>query len=433
MLIEFRLENFRSYRQEQTLSLVAGNVSELPEHKISAGGMELLRSACIYGANASGKSNLFKAMDFMRKTVLRSAETKRRGEFGIFPFLLDAESSGKPSGFEVVFLIEDFRYQYGFKVTRKRVEEEWLFATPLKTNTGRLWFERHVDPDTGQANWRWGPSFKGEKNRLAKLTRPDTLFLSAAYQFNHEQLTPLYKWFENVRVINSPRNLRPITAMMLDRTLRDPEGWRDIRDWIVGIVENADLGITEVSAQERELPEPEFPKGMPDEVRQEILTDLKESVGFDVKVAHENPETRKDVVFSMEDESGGTQCFFNLAGPWLEALTFGYVVFVDEIETNLHPMLTRELVKLFLDPEINREGGQLIFATHDTTLLDPTLLRRDEIWFTEKDTGAATRLYPLSDYEARKGEALQKGYLSGRYGAVPILKAFQKYGAKSKE
>ena len=142
---------------------------------------------------------------------------------------------------------------------------------------------------------------------------------------------------------------------------------------------------------------------------------------------HSNTLTNENISFPLKEESDGTQRFFQLLGPWLEAVHDGYTVFIDELEASLHPLLTRELIKFIQDPRNNKTGAQLVFATHDVTLLDPELFRRDQIWFTEKDKGAATNLYSISDYnerKPRKGEAMQKGYLAGRYGAIPILEAF---------
>jgi len=179
----------------------------------------------------------------------------------------------------------------------------------------------------------------------------------------------------------------------------------------------------------REIGEADIPEGLsvPEEVKTRILEKLKEEYAYDVRMLHRNRETGDDVPFPLARESGGTKRLFELAGPWLEAEALGYTVFVDELEASLHPLLTRALIRFFQSPERNDQGAQLVFATHDTNLLDPEILRRDQVWFTEKDTDGASHLYSLYEYKehrARKGEALQKGYLAGRYGAIPILGRF---------
>lgn len=170
-----------------------------------------------------------------------------------------------------------------------------------------------------------------------------------------------------------------------------------------------------------------FPADMPRDIREKLVERLKEEPPLEVEMLHHNEKTGKEVYLPLHDESDGTQRFFQLLGPWLETVIHGYTVFIDELESSLHPHLTRELVQFIQKSQVVSNAPQLIFATHDTTLMNPELFRRDQIWFTEKDKGGATQLYSMSDYKERKprkGEAMQKGYLSGRYGAIPILEAF---------
>lgn len=427
MLVEFRTGNFRSFREEQVLSLVAGTDTELPGNCIRTGGLRLLRSAGIYGPNASGKSNLVKALEFLKDLVTGSAGLAAgpAGKSAVSPFLLDAESGGKPSSFEITFILDDVRHQYGFTLTRDRIHEEWLYAFPR--NRPRRLFERRPGQREGGYLWRWGPSLRGQNVRLSGQTRLNSLFLSVAAQFNHKQLTPVYEWIsKRLRVLPPPGRLRPITAMHLTSSAIAPSDRDLLEAAVLSFLKDADLGIKGLRVRPREVPEAELAIDVPDEVKPQLLEKLKDMLGFEVEMVHENTDTGKDVLFDLSEESDGTRRFFGLAGPWIEALNRGYVIFVDEIEASLHPLLTRELVRLLHSPG-TAAAAQLVFATHDTTLLDPELLRRDQVWFTEKDEFGATHLYSLSDYKehrARKGEAMQKGYLAGRYGAVPILEAF---------
>lgn len=422
MLIEFRVKNFLSFRDEQVLSLIASNDTLLKGNCFDAGKHRLLKAAAIYGPNASGKSNLIKAVRFMQGLVGDSGEIQPGRPVNVVPFLLDATSNREPSFFEATFLVKRVRYQYGFIVTRERVNEEWLIAYPR--GKPQRWFERGFDEKEQEPTWKWGPSLKGEKSRLAALTRPNALFVSIAAKFNHEQLTPIYKWFNKYLKVLPPKSLmRPVTASMLTLPDLDEEDRQSLKDFVRGFLQDADLGITGFDIKKREIPDADLPKEMPEEEKRQLLHIFAENPVYDVRMTHQNPETEKDIAFDIEDESDGTQRLFELAGPWIESVIRGYTVFVDELESSLHPLLTRKLIKFFQNPDVNEKGAQVIFATHDTTLLDPELFRRDQIWFTEKDKKEASQLYSMYDYKehkARKGEAMQKGYLAGRYGAIPI-------------
>ncbi|HUU20941.1 MAG TPA: ATP-binding protein [Phycisphaerae bacterium] len=421
MLIEFRVRNFLSFRDEEALSLVAGSDTSLPSNVARPDSYRLLRTVAVYGANASGKSNLVKAVSYMRRFVKGSAGMEGEQLFGGFrPFALDAKCAEEPTLFEASFLSDGTRYQYGFTLLQGEVREEWLIAYPR--GRAQRWFDRGTDGRTGEPTWKWGASFKGERTRLAGLTRKNALFLSVAAKFNHLQATPVYEWFDKyLRTVGAGERLYPVTADVLAREALPEHLHTWAKGEILALLADADLGITDVRVKRRRRRAEGISVGA-------VLTakDFKEPP-FDVELVHTNAETGYEVPLRLPEESDGTKRIFELAGPWLDAMARGYTVFVDELETHLHPLLTRKLVAWFQHPETISRGAQLVFATHDTTLLDPELLRRDQVWFTEKDRAGATHLYSLQDYKkhrARKGEALQKGYLSGRYGAIPVLGAF---------
>lgn len=426
MLLEFRLKNWLSFRDEQILSLVASPDTALQGNCIEWNQERILKTAAIYGANASGKSNVIKAVDFMQSLVANSGEMQAGAKLGHDPFLLDAESARRPTLFEATFVTKGIRYQYGFTLTAERVESEWLYAYPSKRV--QRWYERDFDRKLGKQAWQWGPALKGQKQRISGLTRPNALLLSVAAKFNHEQLTPVYEWFRSsLRPL--PRVLGPVTARILTSPELGEAGRSRFNEAVQVFLRDADLGLTDLRVDRRKIGEADIPRGslIPEELKKQILESLKEEYAYDVRMLHANRETGKDVPFPLEQESDGTKRLFELAGPWFEARTFGYTVFVDELEASLHPLLTRALIRFFQSPEWNDEGAQLVFATHDTNLLDPEILRRDQVWFTEKDADGASHLYSLYEYKehrARKGEALQKGYLAGRYGAIPILGRF---------
>ncbi len=424
MLIEFRVANFRSFCEEQVLSLVASNDKEIDKNCTTRGKLRFLKAVGIYGPNASGKSNLIKAVDFMRETVLKSANTKPDESLNVTPFLLDDKSKRKASFFEITFYEKHVRYQYGFTAKSKYIQDEWLFAYPK--GRARLWYERSFNHKTNKPIFKFGGSLGGDKTKLAKMTRLNSLFLSVGAQWNNKQLATIYKWFNNnLRIVPPKEYFKPITAKMLLELESKPEAKKAIYDFITSALKDADLGICGLDVKKIDVDEIRFLESIPEEDKRKLIERLKKEPLIQVEVHHRNKKANKIVSLILEDESDGTQRFFQLLGPWLETLSYGYTVFIDELETSLHPLLVRELIKVVQDPKSNKYGAQLIFATHDTTLLDHKIFRRDQIWFTEKDEDGGTKLYPLSDYKPRKGEAMQKGYLSGRYGAIPIIEEFK--------
>lgn len=417
MLIEFSVTNFKSIQTTQTLSLAASLASELREQNSFAipeqGVPRLLRSAAIYGPNASGKSNLMEAIDFMESFVRESSKEGQEGEpIEVMPFLFNVASRAEPSEFEVLFLQEGVRYQYGFAVNSARVTHEWLIAYP--EGRPQRWFEREFDAAAGKESWYFGSKFKGHKTVLQETTRSNALFLSTAVQLNNEQLKPVYNWFQQKLCAVGVGGLAPGYTASLCKT---EEG----RKRILELMNAADLSIADISVEKKKFDLADLPPSMPQALQEQIKKDLEGKEFHEVKFLHTVAGTEELVALDAEDESVGTMRLFAFAGPWLDVLDNGHVLFVDELNNSMHPLMVRFLIGLINNPEINRKNAQLIFSTHDTSVLDNELFRRDQIWFTEKDATNATRLYPLSDFTPRKGEALEKGYLKGRYGALPYI------------
>jgi AAA15 family ATPase/GTPase len=417
MLIEFSVTNFKSIQTTQTLSMAASPASELREQNSFAipeqGVPRLLRSAAIYGPNASGKSNLMEAIDFMESFVRESSKEGQEGEpIDVNPFLFNVVSRTEPSEFEVLFLQEGVRYQYGFAVTSTRVTHEWLIAYP--EGRPQRWFEREFDATAGKENWYFGSKFKGHKTVLQETTRGNALFLSTAVQLNNEQLKPVYNWFHQKLRTIGVGGLAPTYTTSLCKT-------ESGRKRILELMNAADLSIADISVEKKKFDVNDLPTGMPQVLQEQIKKDLEGKEFHEVKFLHAVAGTEELIALDADDESVGTMRLFAFAGPWLDVLDNGHVLFVDELNNSMHPLMVRFLIGLINNPETNRHNAQLIFSTHDTSVLDNELLRRDQIWFTEKDTANATRLYPLSDFTPRKGEALEKGYLKGRYGALPYI------------
>jgi len=431
MLVEFKVANYRSFREEQTLSLVASKDTQLSDNCVDQGKLRLLKAVGIYGPNASGKSNLIKALSTMRDIIEKPGKPGER--LPVTPFKLHDKYSNEPTSFEVTFIHEESRYQYGFTATSKRIHDEWLYAYPKgrSRDIAQTWFERKFNRKTEETEWNFGSYLKGEREKLKDRTINNVLFLSAGAQWNNKQLTTVHKWFSEKLLIILP--LEPSVVTTVDMLMRaeENEKWKKLSHaYIRDVMQSADFGIHGINVKKQEI-DPEkvpFPPDIPDEVRESVLKDLKGRFSVEVEFIHSAEPTGKEVCFSNLEESNGTRRFFELLGPWLSAIAVGEALLVDELEASLHPHLVRELLKLFQNPRLPSEGAQLIFTTHDTSLLDPELFRRDQIWFTEKDEHGGTRLYSMLDYKPRKGEAMQKGYLSGRYGALPIIKSFELNG-----
>ncbi|MFA7665114.1 MAG: ATP-binding protein [Burkholderiaceae bacterium] len=413
MLVEFRIKNFRSLRDEQVLSLVASKDKTLVDTHTLGTGLkavpQLLKSVAIYGANASGKSNLIKALQYMRGVVMESAALPPGQAFSVQPFRLDADSGGQPTEFEVTFILEGVRYQYGFAMTQQRIVAEHLLV--YKAFKPQRWFERYLDDATGEDVYEFGPGLKGPKNVWERATRPNALFLSMAVQLNSEALRPVFDWFVGGLVIfNEQAQIGPQFSIQM---LKQPDGRRQICDFLRA----ADISIADIEVKTRKVPG--------QAVHFDLLagkTEVRSEEIEEHQLSFSHSTEKGGAVFGLLDESGGTRNLLFLAGPVLEALRKGLTLVIDELDTSLHTLLVRELVRLFHRPEVNTGGAQLIFTTHDTSLLDaPDLFRRDQVLLVEKDAQQASELVALSEFSPRKNEALERGYLMGRYGGVPLL------------
>jgi AAA15 family ATPase/GTPase len=414
MLVEFRTKNFRSLRDEQVLSLVASKDKTLQDTHTHATGIsaapKLLRSAVLYGANAGGKSNLIKALQYMRNVVIESATAIQPGQtFAVQPFRLDSDSVSQPTEFEITFLLGSVRYQYGFTMTSQRIISEHLMV--YKAFKPQRWFTRHFDIGTGKDVYDFGPGLKGPKNLWEGATRPNALFLSMAVQLNSDALSPVFDWFLNRLVIfNEQVQLSPQVTIQM---LKQAEGCRDICNFLSA----ADISIADIDVETRKVPRQALHFDLVAEKTEVRTEEIEEH-----KVRFHHLTEHGKAVFDLMDESSGTRNLLFLAGPVMNILSKGLTLVIDELDTSLHTLLVRELVRLFHRPEINTGGAQLVFTTHDTSLLDaPDLFRRDQVWFVEKDQDQASKLLSLSEFSPRKNEALERGYLIGRYGGVPFI------------
>ncbi len=415
MLIEFRVKNFRSLRNEQVLSLVASNDKTLLDSHTLSTNLKavphLVKSAVVYGSNASGKSNLIKALQYMRGVVLESANLRPGQTFDrLQPFRLDSTSANEPTEFEIIFILDGVRYQYGFAITQQRIVSEHLLV--YKAFRPQQWFDRRFDVESGVDVYEYSSYMKGSKTLWEGATRPNSLFLSMAVQLNSEALRPVFDWFVNKLVIFNEQS--PLSPQFSVEMLKQEANRKAICDFLRA----ADISISDVEVTTR----PASVHSIRFDVASGKSTENIEEKPLDEVKFHHVTEQGK-AVFDLDDESSGTRNLLFLTGPILDILSKGLILVVDELDTSLHTLLVQALVRLFHRSEVNIGDAQLIFTTHDTSLLDSYgLFRRDQIWFVEKKQDQSSDLFALLEFSPRKNEALERGYLQGRYGALPFLR-----------
>jgi len=419
VLLEFTVENYRSYREPAKLSLVASSGDELPENLtgVEDRGLSLLKTVVVYGANGSGKSNLLSAMHFLAALI----EAPSRFELSLYspfvPFGLDPDSAAEPSRMGATFLAGDVLYEYSIAIRVSIIVEEKLVAYP--GSRPQIWINRVGE----KISTRRGLPLLSQ---LARTIRPDKLLLGAAAALDvPEMKAPAYWLAGNLRSRQEAGRWPTATAILLGfgwtrsygemdtirRLMQDPA----FKSWADAFLRRADLGLIGVEVEHAQVqPSGKAREGLDEADRRQIEE-------YRPVFLHEGAAgvlARLD----LEDESHGTRRLFGMLALFYDVLSRGELAVVDEFSASLHPMIVRELVRLFHDPETNPRGAQLIFTTHDTNLLSDRLFRRDQVWFTEKNRSGATQLYSLHDVKGvRADDAIEKGYLRGRYGAIPFL------------
>jgi uncharacterized protein len=413
MLLEFRVSNFRSIRDELVFSMVAssGDKTFAATHLASTGikGLpSVVRSAVIYGANASGKSTLLLALQYMRTVVAESATVIQPNQsYNLPPFKLDDSKLAEPTSFVLSFLMHGVRYEYAFAMRPARIVSESL--TVYRTARPTLLFSRRLAADKQGYDYEFSSLLPGSKKLWQDSTRPNALFLSTAAQLNSELLGQVFSEIaQNIVYIAAGVTVDPEFTTAL---LSTEDGRIAVRQFLI----EADISITDIQAVSR--------KGVHNQIMMGPggQTQTNRVEGEFVFPVFEHKTPKGSATLDLHEESQGTQRLFGLIAPLLDILQNGRTLVVDELDSSLHTLLVRQLVSLFHSAETNPLGAQLIFTTHDTALLDTELFRRDQIWLTEKDDHQATRLYPLTDFSPRKGEAIERGYLAGRYGGIPFL------------
>ena len=394
MIIQFSVENFRSIKGQATLSMVATPLrdTKVAEEEVmfSVSGTDtrLLKSAVIFGANASGKSNVVKALDFFKKYIIDSFKNVQAGEsIDVEPFKLDISTAAAPSSFEMIFIIDGNQYRYGMDVDKESVHGEWLYRKACRKRAKEVEiFYREGDAINVHPSFTIGADLAGRK-----MVRSNALLLSAAAQFNDPTAVQIIEWLTSTTIM-SCSDEEKIWEMAV-KHLDDSE----MRSRMVEFSRYADLGIEDIEKSDNHI--------------------ISRHLQYD-----ENGEQKGVLSFPFQSmESEGTIKYFSLAYPILNALDNGTRLIIDEFDSKLHPILTGRIVSLFNSKDTNPHNAQLIFTTHDSNLLDAGLFRRDQIWFTQKDRLGATELYSLADYRVRNDASFEKDYLAGKYGATPII------------
>jgi AAA15 family ATPase/GTPase len=418
MLLEFTVANFRSFKEAMTLSMVAANLVA-KDKTVDEGNLitideelKLLKTAAIYGANASGKSNLVKALTFMKLFLVNSSkESQSVDKIGVEPFRLNPDSEVLPSHFELVFIMEGKRYRYGFEAVRDRVTSEWLYYVPSSRETN-LFIRKDGAIRTTK---------KLDAEGLDKRTRSNALYLSVCAQFNVPIAEQILKWVtDKLHVLSGLHDHQYLnyTASSFASEVS--------RERIISLIKALDVGISDISVEHSTLSIDSLPNAMPDELKKLISRGSDTFTQLLIKTTHKKYRNdgshMGEEFFDLEEnESDGTQKLFALAGPLLNALKEGEILFIDELDARLHPLVSLAIIRLFSGVDTNPRNAQLVFMTHDTNLLDNKLFRRDQLWFTEKNRQGATSLYSLAEYKVRNDASFGPDYIKGKYGAIPFI------------
>ena len=353
----------------------------------------------------------------MRRLVLFSFEKSSAEELGITPFLLSTETENAPSLFEVVFLIDNVRYRYGFEVDDKGVHTEWLYEATKQAE--KSLFIREKDGIEVMEK-----SFPEGKD-LEERTRDNALFLAVVDQFNGKTAKKIMQWFNSFITVSglSHEDYKGVTFSMLED--------KKTRLLLLDFYKKLDLGFDDITTDKTPFDPKELPDDIPESVVKQLITDLQDSFRIDIRTIHKKYDAKNKVAGKVEfdmrsQESSGANKLFNISGPMFDVLNDGGVLVVDELDVGLHPLLTLAITKLFNSAAFNRKNAQLIFATHDTNLLNYGNYRRDQIYFVEKDKYGASEMYSLVEYKEegktiRKDRSFEKDYIEGRYGAIPFV------------
>ena len=418
MLIYFRFKNYKCFKDEATLFMEATRLKNLKEsNTFEIDKISLLKSAVIYGPNASGKSSVIDALKKMKDIVLHSLDFGISKNYNAEPFLLNIKTQSEVSLFEVAIIVDNVKYRYGFEINiDSTIKKEWLYQKKLQYKSREINLFKRED-----SNIILGASFK-EGKALIEKTRDNALFLTVVAQFNGEISNKILEWFKELNILSNLKSddFEHFSFEMLKNDT--------LKEKIVTIIKEADVGIYDIINKKITYEELKKDNKNIDKLPDFIIDEIKEKGIDTIETKHIVYDEEGNFFglknFDLSMESDGTKKLLALVGPLLYTLFNGKVLVIDELDNSLHTSLVRAIVKLFNSNKFNKLGAQIIFTTHDTNLLDQELFRRDQIYFTQKDIYGASELYSLVEYgkgKARDDLALEKNYLKGKFGATPHI------------
>jgi AAA15 family ATPase/GTPase len=406
MLVAFKLQNFRSFLTEQHFTFASTADRSHDSHCLRTNVKavpRLTKSAIFFGANASGKTNLLIALATFRYLILHSTSYSDDALASWYTPFRFGPSANAPTCFEIEVLLEGVRYRYSAAYDSRRIRSESLLV--YRTGKSQRWFERSFDTTAQREEWApFSPNFNGPREMWRRATRPQALFLTAAAQLNSEQLAPLVHWIEHGLEILFPADhgdMSRIAAYIGDTAFKDR---------LLTLLRAVDIAVEDVRVAEPES----AAKGA---AQEHFAGDSASPVVEFLYARPGSPPVWLDSMF----ESAGTHRLFCLFGPLLAAIERGKLLLIDEFDTGLHPLIARFLVQLINDPQVSTQGAQLVLVSHNATLMDLDILRRDEIWLVQLDAGRTSTLLPLMRASPRKRELIARNYLKGMYGAVPRI------------
>ncbi|MDN5342759.1 MAG: hypothetical protein PWP28_1634 [Oceanotoga sp.] len=411
MIIDFSFKNFRSFRDLTTLSMETNYFDE--NTTFNSEKFNLLKTSAIYGPNAGGKSNFFKAFKFFRSFILYSSTRFQIDDIiPVEKFKLDKNSIKEPVIFESKFIIENHYYRYGFSINNNAVEEEWLYHRP-KGREARI-FERT------NGEFIRGTYFNEGKD-VEEKTKSNTLFLSSLSQWNSKTAKKILDFIKNINILNTSTAIEPfITIDLIEKGIIT-------KDNVLEFLKLSDFGINDFNIENKEIDFSKLPKGIQELIKNSSPDEFKiPDKYFSIKInpvhfSYDNNEKSSVVLDFEKEESDGTKKFFSLIGPFLATLKRGGVLLIDELDTSIHPLLLDKIIDLF-NSEYNKNNAQLIFSTHNTRILRNSSLNKDNIWFINKNKFGVSELFSLSEIKnVRKTGNFENEYLSGKYGAIPYI------------
>jgi len=415
MLVNFTVKNFRSFKHERTFSMEASSIKEHEESVRIVNKHKVLPLAVIYGANSSGKTNLIKALGCMTQIVMNSVRLNENDTITYNPFALDEISEQQPTFFEIQFIKDQSLFRYGFEYTPKEIISEWLYEKRFGEREYNLFLRSRGVISISEVRFKEGVG-------KTDLTNANRLFVSLVAQLKGTISKQVIDWFASCNVL-SGLDSEAFEGFTLGMFAEKNNGVEQA----LAFFKKLQLGFNNFVVKRST-----FAKDIVEKVPNELKEKIREGKIVDTFTIHnvydENGVVIKEKMFDELDmESEGTKKVIEMSGPIFDTLNEGRVLVVDELDAKLHPLLTRNIVLLFMNPEINKNNAQLIFATHDTNLLNLKLLRRDQIWFAEKDKCDSTDIYSLVEFKDENGDKvrndrnIERDYITGRYGAIPFI------------